>query len=109
MKEIWEVEVTCPDGETAAAIGRAAVEARLAACANIGPALRSLYRWEGALADEGEVLLRLKTRAALFEPLAAFVAARHPYAVPAILGLRIAAATPAYAAWVAAETGEAAG
>ncbi len=101
--EIFEVAVTCPDAATAAAIGRAAVEARLAACANIGGALRSLYHWEGAVAEDGEVLLMLKTRAALFDGLAAFVAARHPYRLPAITGWAVRC-TPALAAWVAAET-----
>jgi periplasmic divalent cation tolerance protein len=104
MTEVWEVEVSCPDAGVARAIGRAAVEARLAACANLGGPVESLYHWEGRLAEEPEVMLRLKTRGMLFEALAAFVAARHPYAVPAILGVRVAATTPAYAAWVAAET-----
>jgi periplasmic divalent cation tolerance protein len=104
MGEVWEVEVSCPDAGVAREIGRAAVEARLAACANVGGPVESVYRWEGRIVEEPEAMLRLKTRGALFAALADFIAARHPYAVPAILGLRVAATTRAYAEWVEAET-----
>ena len=99
-----EVEVTCPDMASAEAVARAALEARLAACANIAAGLRSLYRWEGRIEDEGELTVKLKTRAELFDRLAEAVAAAHPYDVPAILALPILRANGAYAAWVLAET-----
>lgn len=103
---IWEVAVTCPDEATARALARAAVEARLAACANILPGgVESVYRWRGALAEDREVLLLLKTREALFEPLAALLAARHPYELPAITGQALRCA-PALARWVAEETAD---
>jgi len=101
--ELVEVEVSCPDAATAARIGRALVEARLAACANVGGPVQSIYRWEGAIAEEAEVMLRLKTRAALFAPLVAAIRAAHPYRLPAILAVPLRA-TEDYAAWVAAET-----
>lgn len=104
MGDLIEVEVTCPDMAAAERVARSCVEARLAACANIAPGLRSLYRWQGRIEDEPELAVKLKTRAALFERLAAAVAAVHPYEVPAIVARRLVAATPAYAAWVLAET-----
>lgn len=103
-EELIELEVTCPDMAAAEAVARAALEGRLAACANILPGLRSLYRWEGRIEDEPELVVRMKTRAALFDRLAAAVAAVHPYDVPAILALPILRASPDYAAWVVAET-----
>ncbi|MCL4187982.1 MAG: divalent cation tolerance protein CutA [Rhodobacteraceae bacterium] len=101
--ELLEVEVSCPDAATAARIGRALVEARLAACANVGAQVRSIYRWEGQIVEEAEVMLRLKTRAALFAPLVAAVRASHPYRLPAILAVPLRASAD-YAAWVEAET-----
>ncbi len=104
MTDLWEVEVTCPDADTAAAIARTCVAERLAACAQVWPGLRSLYRWQGAVADEPEVALRLKTTAVRFDALAARIRALHPYEVPAIQAVAVAAATPDFAAWVHAET-----
>ncbi|MCC6306044.1 MAG: divalent-cation tolerance protein CutA [Rhodobacteraceae bacterium] len=104
--EVVEVEVSCPDTGVATAIARAMIAGRLAACANVGAPVLSLYRWQGRLVEEGEVMVRLKTRAALLAPLAAAIRAAHPYALPAILAWRLRA-TADYAAWVAAETGDA--
>ena len=104
MTGLLEVEVTCPDAEVASAIARACIEARLAACAQVWPGLRSLFSWQGAVADEAEVALRLKTTEARFDALAACIRALHPYEVPAIQGLPVTAATDDFADWVRAET-----
>lgn len=104
MTDLWEVDVTCPDADTAAAIAHACVAERLAACAQVWPGLRSLYRWQGAIADDPEVALRLKTTSARFEALAARIRALHPYEVPAIQAVAVVAATPDFADWVRAET-----
>ena len=56
------VSVTCPDEATALAIARLVVDRRLAACANIVPGVRSVYRWMGEISEDSEVLLTMKTR-----------------------------------------------
>src|SRR2546430_17196465 len=64
------VLVTTSSEEEAARIGRALVEAKLAACANVVPRIRSILRWEGKVSEEQESLMGLKSRADLFEELA---------------------------------------
>ena len=71
MTEAIVVLVTTPTPERAAELARALVEERLAACGNVVPGLRSIYRWEGKLEDEAEALLVLKTTQARFEALKA--------------------------------------
>jgi periplasmic divalent cation tolerance protein len=94
------VLVTTPTPELAAKLARTLVEERLAACGNIVPGLRSIYRWEGKVHDEPEALLVLKTEAARFEALRARVVTLHPYQVPDIVALRIAEGHPPYLAWL---------
>jgi len=98
------VLVTMPTAERAAELARTLVEERLAACGNVVPGLRSIYRWEGKVVDEPEVLLVLKTTAARFEALRDRVLALHPYQVPEVLALPVEAGSAAYLAWVGAET-----
>lgn len=104
MSELIEVWVTCPDNDIALAIANAAVEARLAACANIVPGITSVYRWEGELVRDREFSVMLKTRATLFDRLAAVIRAEHPYEVPAIIATPVVAVTADYRDWVLAET-----
>ena len=93
---------TAPDLDTAARLGREAVEAGHAACANVVPGLRSIYRWAGAVQDEAEVLILFKTTAAGWPGLAAFIAEHHPYEVPELLALPVHAGLATYADWVRA-------
>jgi periplasmic divalent cation tolerance protein len=97
------VLVTAPSAEVAAGLARALVEARLAACGSVVPGLRSLYRWEGRVQDEAEVLLLLKTTRARFEALRDEVLRRHPYQVPEVLALPVEAGSAAYLAWLEGE------
>jgi len=99
---------TCPDPDVAVRIARTLVEERLVACANLVPGLRSIYQWQGAVQEEAEVLLLMKTRRELLGPLKARMAALHPYEVPELVSVPIEDGLPAYLAWVRAET-EAAG
>ncbi len=99
------VLVTAPTAEKAAEIARAVVEERLAACGNVVPGLRSIYRWEGKVQDDAEALLVLKTTRARFEALRDRVLALHPYEVPEVLALPVEAGSAGYLAWIAAETG----
>jgi periplasmic divalent cation tolerance protein len=94
---------TAPDGETAARIARALVEERLAACVNLVPAVRSIYRWQDRVEEAGEVLLVIKTRAERVDALAARLRALHPYELPELVALPVAAGLASYLDWVAAE------
>jgi periplasmic divalent cation tolerance protein len=98
------VLVTCPTAERAAEIARAVVEERLAACGNVVPGLRSIYRWEGKVQDDAEALLVLKTTRERFEALRERVLALHPYQVPEVIALPIEAGSAPYLAWIAEET-----
>ncbi len=98
------VLVTAPDVDTAARLGRTLVEERLAACVNLVPGLRSIYRWEGALHEDAEVLLLVKTHADRLEALSARVKQIHPYALPEVLALRASGGSPAYLDWVRTES-----
>lgn len=94
---------TAPDAETGARIARALVEERLAACVNLVPGVRSIYRWQGRVEDAGEVLLLIKTRAERVDALASRLRALHPYEVPELLALPVSAGLGPYLDWVLAE------
>ncbi|MCX8102610.1 MAG: divalent-cation tolerance protein CutA [Geminicoccaceae bacterium] len=96
--------VTCATREEAERIGRAVVEARLAACANILPGIASIYHWQGGIESSEEVGLVLKTRADLVDALVAAVRALHSYTVPCVVALPIGEGNPDYLAWLVAET-----
>ena len=94
------VLVTAPDEEKAASIARTLVEEGLIACANLVPRVRSIYRFEGKVCDEAEVLLVMKAAVAKNPALQARILALHPYSVPEVLRLDVAEGSPAYIGWV---------
>ncbi|WP_295392314.1 divalent-cation tolerance protein CutA [uncultured Thiodictyon sp.] len=91
---------TCPDQETAARIAERLVGERLAACVNLLPGIASIYRWEGEVQRETEVLLLIKTVAGRLPALTETLRGLHPYQVPEIIALPIAAGLPDYLNWV---------
>jgi periplasmic divalent cation tolerance protein len=97
---ICVVLVTAPSADVAATIGRTLVEERLAACANIVPAVRSIYRWQGAICDDAEVLCIIKTRRELWGALRDRIAQLHPYEVPEIVAIDPSAVSEPYERWV---------
>jgi len=97
------VLMTAPDAEVGAGLGRVLVEERLAACVNLLPGVRSIYRWEGRIEEEGEVLLVAKTTRDRCEALAARVEALHPYELPEVVVLPVAGGSHRYLAWILAE------
>jgi periplasmic divalent cation tolerance protein len=104
MTDARVVLVTVPDPETALRLCRAAVEERLAACGSVVPGVTSLYRWEGEVKEDGEVLVILKTRAETLPKLLQRVAELHPYEVPEILALRVEAGHSPYLDWLRRST-----
>lgn len=92
--------MTAPDTDVAGRIASALVDERLVACVNILPGLRSIYRWEGKLCDDAEVLCLMKTRLDLFPALRDRIAILHPYQVPEIIALPLAAGHAPYLDWV---------
>jgi periplasmic divalent cation tolerance protein len=89
MTDCIVVLITVPQEEEAAKMANTLIDERLAACVNILKDIRSLYRWKGAIEDEGEVLMVVKTQERLFENLAKRVKQMHSYSVPEIIALPI--------------------
>ncbi len=99
------VFMTAPNEDEAAAIGKAVVGEGLAACCNIVPGLRSIYRWKGRICDEQEVLSILKTRSGLFEALKARIVELHSYDVPEVVAIDIKDGHDDYLRWIDEVTG----
>jgi periplasmic divalent cation tolerance protein len=94
------VLVTAPDVKTARKLARAALEARLIACANLIPKIESHYRWQGKIESGTEVLLVLKTTTARLGALEKLIMAKHPYDTPEFLVLPISHGNKRYLDWV---------
>ena len=95
------VLVTAGSTEEAERIARALVEERLAACVNLVPGIRSIYRWKGKIADDGEILLVAKTRRDSFAALERRVRELHSYDVPEVLALAVTEGSTDYLRWLA--------
>ena len=101
MKErVFLVYSTCADATAADAIAQTLVAELLAACVSLQPATRSVYRWEGEVQAEAELLLMIKTSAERLEALTARLAAIHPYELPEIVAVPVTAGLNGYLDWV---------
>ena len=98
------VYMTAGSPEEARRLGRTLVEERLAACVNLIDGMTSLYRWQGGLEEGRETVILAKTRADLFEALAARVRALHSYATPCIVEIPLGRIDSGYLTWLTAET-----
>lgn len=98
------VLVTTSSEEEAMKIGRVLVDRKLAACVNVLGQVRSIFRWEGRVADEPEYLMVIKTTDARFDQLAQEIKTLHSYSVPEIIALPIAQGLNEYLTWVREET-----
>lgn len=98
------VLVTASSAEEGRTIGRALVEERLAACVNIIPSIESLYRWQGHVHHDQEVLLIAKTTTAALEQLGNRVKQLHSYDTPEVIALPIIAGAEDYLLWIDEET-----
>ena len=91
---------TCPDEQVASKIAQKLVENRLAACVNIIPAIKSVYRWQGKTEQDNEVLLIIKTRKDVFSRLEAQIREDHPYELPEIVAVPIDTGLQSYLDWI---------
>lgn len=103
--EILLVLSTFPDVETARRIAGQLVDEKFAACANIIPAIESIYRWQGKMEEGKEALVFFKTVAAQWTALQERLNALHPYDVPEIICLDVRDGLPEYLRWVGENTG----
>lgn len=99
MENAMVVLCTFPDLDQARQIGAALVERQVAACVNLLPGVESIYRWQGKTERAGEILALIKTTR--YPDLEAALRELHPYEVPEIIALPIAAGLPAYLSWLA--------
>ena len=100
MTEMLLVLTTFANSDDAARVVRTLVEERLIACGNLLPGVRSLYRWEGNVADQPEVMVLMKTRKQDWTALISRLHELHPYQTPECIAVRIAAGAPLYMAWL---------
>jgi periplasmic divalent cation tolerance protein len=97
--------ITAPDRSEALRIGRALLEARLAACINVSDGMVSMYWWQGKLEEAAECVLLVKTSDARKEAVIAKVRELHGYAVPCVVFWPLAGGNPDYLEWIEKETG----
>jgi periplasmic divalent cation tolerance protein len=98
------VFITVPSREVGQQIADTLLEKRLAACVNIVPQITSIYHWQGTVNQDDELLLTAKTKATLFDTLAATVNNHHPYDVPEVIAMPIVYGFKEYLAWIDTET-----
>ena len=94
------VLVTAPEAKTARALAKAALQARLVACANVVPGIESHFWWRGKLEWSGEALIIFKTTTAKLKALEELIVAQHPYETPEFIVLPITAGNRRYLDWV---------
>lgn len=104
MTDCILVLVTTGSEAEAELIAKALLEERLAACVNILNPIRSMYRWEGKIADDQEWLLVIKTQSERFADLEAKVKTLHSYQVPEVIALPIVQGAAGYLQWLRQET-----
>ncbi len=104
MTELLLVMTSLPDMEAAKALAKRLIDGHLAACVQLQPSVQSIYRWEGRVCEEQEVVLVAKTTAQQWSAISACIKQNHPYDVPEIIAQPITHSHTDYARWVIAET-----
>lgn len=105
MEELSLLYVTCANSAEANTIARTLVDERLAACVNILGPMTSIYRWEGAVAEEEEVAMLVKTRRDMTPRVTERIKTLHSYDLPCVIGLPIQGGNPDFLAWLRDEVG----
>jgi periplasmic divalent cation tolerance protein len=101
MTDAMLVYVTAKSRDEAFTLGRACVEARLAACANVIDGMHSVYRWQGAVEEADEAVLLLKTQGSCLEALTRLIRVQHAYDCPCVVAVPVLGGNPDYLAWIA--------
>jgi periplasmic divalent cation tolerance protein len=104
MTELLLVMTSLPHKDTAKVLAKRLIDAHLAACVQIQTGVQSIYRWEGRVCQEQEVVLVAKTTTEQWSAISAFIKQNHPYDVPEIIAQPITHSDTDYARWVVAET-----
>lgn len=104
MADTSLIYVTTGSEEEARQIAAALVEARLVACANMLPGMKSIYRWQGEIQSDREVVLILKTQTSLVDMVTDKVKELHSYDCPCVVALSIAGGNPAFLDWIGEQT-----
>ena len=91
---------TCPDPASADQLANTIIEHGVAACVNIVPGIRSLYRWQGKVESSQEQLLLIKTHKSQYNSLQQLIRNKHPYELPEIIAVPIEAGLPEYLSWI---------
>lgn len=104
MDQALLVLTNVPNLECAQLIARTLVDARLAACVNLLPAVQSIYRWQGQIEEATEITLLIKTTSQQVDSLQTAIVKLHPYDVPEIIATPIVAGYAPYLQWIATET-----
>ena len=106
MTKALVILCTCPDEATASRLAGGLIEENLAACVNILPGIRSIYRWQGTVSDDSEVLMVIKSLAPRFDDLEAWLLEHHPYDVPEVIALAAEKVSAEYLAWIERSVGK---
>jgi len=105
-KRVVLVLVTAPELKTARKLAQAALEAKVAACANLVPKIESQYWWEGKIVTDSEVLIIFKTTAAKLDVFEKLILASHPYDTPEFIFVQLTSGTKRYLDWVRKAVGQ---
>jgi periplasmic divalent cation tolerance protein len=104
MTELLLVMTSLPDMEAAKVLARRLIDTNLAACVQIQTGVQSIYRWQGRICEEQEVVLVAKTTAKQWSAISTYIKQNHPYDAPEIIAQPITHSHADYARWVIAET-----
>ncbi len=100
MEKIITIICTVPDFKTGKDIGEKLVSENLISCVNIIPGITSIYRWQGKICSDNEVILFMKSRLSLFDKIDSRVQELHPYDVPEVISMDIDNASNPYHEWI---------
>jgi periplasmic divalent cation tolerance protein len=104
MDSILIVTTTLPTMDAARLLGQQLIDGRFAACVQIQEGVQSIYRWDGKVCDDTEVLLSAKTTTTRWNDIEAFIKTHHSYQLPEIIAFKPAEYSQAYGRWVSEET-----